>query len=177
MPYERCLTWGLAQLVGTLLSLIAVATDGRRVRPESRGDAHTFDLIKLFTYPHMPAGSFTGAHEGRGTERERWHSARRREFNDAQGGWGGVEEASDQQGLANESVRREASCSFWLRRKRAPEQVAPPGASGATEERKKTTTIKEAVWTVLPHFNSPPPPLRLALITSPSVIMHKYTSK
>lgn len=128
----------------------------------------------------MPAGLFTGAHEGQGTERERWHSARRREFNLVRGGEGGREggeEASDQQGLANESVRREASCSFWLQRKRAPEQVAPPGASGATEERKKTTTIKEAVWTVLPHFNSPPPPPCLALITSPSVIMHKYTSK
>lgn len=66
--------------------------DGRRVRPESRGDAHTFDLIKLFTYPHMPAGSFTRTHEGRGTERERWHSARRREFNDVQGGEGGGRE-------------------------------------------------------------------------------------
>lgn len=91
MLYERRSTRGLAQLVGTLLSLIGVAMDGRRVRPESRGDAHTFDLIKLFTYPHMPAGSFTGAHEGRGTERKRYHSARRREFNDAQGGKGGRE--------------------------------------------------------------------------------------
>ena len=87
----------------------------------SRGDSHTFDLIKLFTYPHMPPGPFAGhmkdgawaktrggergALLGPGIQREKvqWHAGRK--------------SASDQQGLANQSVRREASCSFWPQRK------------------------------------------------------------
>lgn len=89
-------------------------------------ETHTFDLIKLFTYPHMPPGLFAGhmkdkgglgkGERERGIERERallrpgtrrekvqWHAGRK--------------SASDQQGLANQSVRRAASCSFWLERK------------------------------------------------------------
>ncbi|CAJ1087694.1 Hypothetical predicted protein [Xyrichtys novacula] len=56
-----------------------------------------------------------------------------RKFNDMQGG----KSTSDQQGLANQSVRRVASCSFWTQRKSSPEQVVQRGASGATEEEKK----------------------------------------
>lgn len=50
------------------------------------------------------------------------------------------EKRSDQEGLSN--VRREASCSSWLQRKRGPEQVVQPSASGATEEGKNP--IKDA---------------------------------
>ena len=63
---------------------------------KSRGDSHTFDLIKLFTYPHMPPGLFTGhmKDEGPGQRRERGrergHSSdlalSERKFNDMQGG-------------------------------------------------------------------------------------------
>jgi len=61
-------------------------------RGESKGDSHTFDLIKLFTYPHMPPGSFAGAHEGRARAKasEGEHSSDlalgERKFNDMQGG-------------------------------------------------------------------------------------------
>lgn len=40
------------------------------------GDSHTFDLIKLFTYPHMPPGPFAGhMKDGPGQRRERGEGA------------------------------------------------------------------------------------------------------
>lgn len=69
-----------------------------------RGDSHTFDLIKLFTYPHMPPGPIAGhmkdgawakrrageRERQRGRKREREYSSDlapgERKFNDMQGG-------------------------------------------------------------------------------------------
>lgn len=52
-------------------------TGGGFGRGESRGDSHTFDLIKLFTYPHMPPGPFAGHMKGgRESPPRTWHSAR-----------------------------------------------------------------------------------------------------
>lgn len=69
------------------------AVEGGFGRGESRGDSHTFDLIKLFTYPHMPPGSFAGHMKdgpGQRRETEREHSSDlafgERKFNDMQGG-------------------------------------------------------------------------------------------
>lgn len=60
---------------------------------KNRGDSHTFDLIKLFTYPHMPPGLVAGHMKdrpGQRREREREHSSDlalgERKFNDMQGG-------------------------------------------------------------------------------------------
>lgn len=69
------------------------AMEGGFGRGASRGDSHTFDLIKLFTYPHMPPGSFAGHMKdrpGQRRETEREHSSDlafgERKFNDMQGG-------------------------------------------------------------------------------------------
>lgn len=131
---------------------------------ENRGDSHTFDLIKLFTYPHMPPGPFAGhMKDGPGQRRERgrgrallgpgirrekvqWHAGRK--------------SASDQQGLANQSVRREASCSFWPERKEPRSRWCSPvpavlqrrGKKGEEEEEEDDDERNSPNVSMLLHY-------------------------
>lgn len=116
---------------------------------KSRGDSHTFDLIKLFTYPHMPPGLFAGHmkdgglgkdERGRESTPQTWHSARESSMTCR-------EEKRKWPAGISQSERQKSSQLFILAgAKRAPEQVVQPGASGATEEQKKKKRRGRRRW-------------------------------
>lgn len=105
---------------------------------EKRGDSHTFDLIKLFTYPHMPPGPFAGhMKDGPGQRRERentprtWHSARESSMTRRE------EKRKWPAGISQSELQKSSQLFILAGVKRAVEQVVQSGASGATEEGEK----------------------------------------
>lgn len=111
---------------------------------------------------------------GPGTRREKvqWHAGRK--------------SASDQQGLANQSFRRAASCSFWLERKElwsrwcspVPAVLQRRGKKGGEEEEeddKRNPSLPNAellmhyFWTWCLLF------FGCLVLPLPAIIMHKYS--
>lgn len=153
---------------------------------DERRVEETLTLLTSLNYLHIPIchpdhsqGTWrTGPGKDerrRGSTRRTWHSARESSMTRRE------ERRKWPAGISQWERQKRSQLFILAGAKRAPEQVVQPGASGATEEEKRGEEEDDDkrhwsslnVWTLLLHFRTPPP--HLALIASPSIIMHKYS--